>query len=109
MSPFSFHRLPLALLRVDSRQPFETGDGRQEKVRAAAQVHSEEFKECVALQAQYIYDTFGKFPATVPSIFTHMFLQAHHLDLDHYDKFYQPGEYLHTHKTHMERWHGKQF
>ena len=78
------------------------------KVRSAAQVHSEEFKECVALQAQYIYDTFGKFPATVPSIFTHMFLQAHHLDLDHYDKFYQPGEYLHTHKTHMERWHGKQ-
>ncbi len=77
------------------------------KVRAAAQVHSEEFRECVALQAQYIFDTFGKFPATVPSIFTTMFLQAHHLDLDHYDKFYQPGEYLHTHANHMERWHPK--
>jgi hypothetical protein len=39
------------------------------KVRSAAQVHSEEFRECVGLQAQYILDTFGKFPGTVPSIF----------------------------------------
>jgi hypothetical protein len=76
-----------------------------EKVRSSAQVHSEEFRECVALQAQYIYDTFGKFPATVPSIFTTIYLQAHHLDLDHYDEFYKPGEYLHTHANHMERWH----
>ena len=36
------------------------------KVRSATQVHSEEFKECVALQAQYVLDTFGKFPGTVP-------------------------------------------
>ena len=38
------------------------------KVRASANPYTEEFKECVALQAQYIYDTYGKFPATVPSI-----------------------------------------
>jgi hypothetical protein len=24
--------------------------------------------ECVAIQAQYIFDSFGKFPATVPSL-----------------------------------------
>ena len=76
------------------------------EVRSSAQVHSEEFKECVALQAQYIYDTFGKFPGTVPSISVVMYLQAHHLDLDFYDRFYRPGAYLETHFTHMERWHG---
>jgi hypothetical protein len=75
------------------------------KVRAAAQVHDERFRECVALQAQYVYDTFGKFPGTVPSMFLIMYLQAHHLDLDFYDKFYKPGAYLKTHATHMERWH----
>ncbi len=75
------------------------------KVRSAAQVHSEEFRECVALQAQYIYDTFGKFPGTVPSIFAIMYLQAHHLDLEFYDRFYQPGAYLRTHAEHMARWH----
>ncbi|MFD2512376.1 hypothetical protein ACFSRY_00740 [Pontibacter locisalis] len=75
------------------------------KVRGAAQVHDERFRECVAMQAQYLYDTFGKFPATVPSIFTLLYLQAHHLDLDFYDKFYKPGSYLRTHAHHMEKWH----
>ncbi len=77
------------------------------KVRSSAQVHSEEFKECVALQSQYIYDTFGKFPGTVPSMWIIMYLQAHHLDLEFYNKFYKPGAYLKTHARHMEHWHSK--
>jgi hypothetical protein len=76
------------------------------KVRSAAQVHDERFRDCVALQAQYIYDAFGKFPGTVPSMFLIMYLQAHHLDLEFYDKFYKPGAYLQTHREHMKRWHG---
>ena len=76
-------------------------------VRSAAEIHSEEFKECVALQAQYVFDTFGKFPGTVPSIFLIMYLQAHHLDLEFYDQFYKPGAYLKTHANHMDRWHGQ--
>jgi hypothetical protein len=75
------------------------------RVRGAAEVHGERFRECVALQAQYIFDTFGKFPGTVPSIFTLMYLQAHHLDLEFYDRFYKPGAYLRTHAEHMQRWH----
>jgi hypothetical protein len=78
-----------------------------EGVRSAAQVHSEEFRECVAIQAQYVFDTFGKFPGTVPSIFVMQYLQAHHLDLEFYDKFYKPGAYLSTHATHMARWHSE--
>jgi hypothetical protein len=75
------------------------------KVRSAARVHDERFKSCIALQAQYLYDTFGKFPGTVPSMFVIMYLQAHHLDLDFYDKFYKSGAYLKTHAMHMTRWH----
>ena len=75
------------------------------KVRGSANPYSEEFKECVALQAQYVYDTYGKFPATVQSIFTFMYIQAHHLDLDFYDHYFRPGAYLTTHKEHMKRWH----
>jgi hypothetical protein len=77
------------------------------RVRSAAQVHSEEFKECVALQAQYIFNAFGKFPGTVPSIFVITYLQAHHLDLEFYDKFYKSGGYLKTHASHMAGWHSK--
>jgi len=76
------------------------------KVRSAAQVHNEEFRSCVALQAQYVFDTFGKFPGTVPSIFVMQYLQAHHLDLEFYDKFYKPGAYLETHAQHIKQWHG---
>ena len=74
-------------------------------VRSAAQVHDERFRSCIALQAQYLYETFGKFPGTVPSMFVITYLQAHHLDLDFYDKFYKPGAYLKTHAMHMTRWH----
>lgn len=37
--------------------------------RSSAKPFTTEIKESVALQAQYIYDTYGKFPATIPSIF----------------------------------------
>ena len=39
--------------------------------------------------AQYVVDRFGKFPATVPAIFILTYLQAHHLDLEFYDRFFQ--------------------
>ena len=74
-------------------------------VRSAARVHSEEFRQCVALQAQYVFDTFGKFPGTVPSIFLIMHLQAHHLDLEFYDRFFKPGSCLKSHADHMKTWH----
>jgi hypothetical protein len=75
------------------------------QVRGAAEVHSDEFKACVALQAQYIYDRFGKFPGTVPTLFCLTYLQAHHLDLGFYDHHFGPGAYLPTQAEHMARWH----
>jgi hypothetical protein len=76
-------------------------------VRGSAQVHDEAFKACVALQAQYVFDTFGKFPGTVPTVFIMNYVQAHHLDLEFYDRFFKPGAYLATHANHMARWHGR--
>jgi hypothetical protein len=75
------------------------------RVRGAAPVHDPEFRECVATQARYILERFGKFPGTVPSVFCLTYLQAHHLDLDFYDTHFQPGAYLPTHARHLERWH----
>ena len=34
------------------------------KVRSSAKPFTDEIKECVTLQAQYLYDILGKFPAT---------------------------------------------
>jgi hypothetical protein len=38
-------------------------------------------------------------------IFIMNYVQAHHLDLDFYDRFFKPGVYLRTHAEHMQRWH----
>lgn len=76
-----------------------------QKVRTSAQQYTEEFKDCVTLQAQYVYDTFGKIPATSPSLVCMMYLQAHHLDLDFYDQHFEPGAYLRTHRDHLHQWH----
>ena len=76
-------------------------------VRGSAQVHDEDFKACITTQAQYVYDTFGKFPGTVPTLMILNYVQAHHLDLDFYDRFFRAGAYLRTHAEHMERWHGE--
>jgi hypothetical protein len=75
------------------------------RVRSSAQMHSEDFKACVGLMAQYVLDRFGKFPGTVPSIFCLTYLQAHHLDLGFYDEHFAPGAYLQTHAEHRARWH----
>ncbi len=77
------------------------------RVRGSAEVHGEEFIECVSTMAQYVYDRFGKFPGTVPSIFLLTYLQAHHLDLEFYDRFFKEGAYLRTHAEHMAHWHGE--
>jgi len=76
-------------------------------IRGSAQVHDPAFKACMALQAQYVLDIFGKFPGTVPSVFILNYVQAHHLDLEFYDRFFKPGAYLATHAAHMARWHGE--
>lgn len=73
-------------------------------IRSSAQFHNPEFQACVATMAQYIFDTFGKFPGTVPAVFSLMYLQAHHLDLDFYNHFMQEGSYLHTHANHQKWW-----
>ncbi len=75
-------------------------------VRSSAQVHDAAFRASVSAQAQYVYDTFGRFPGTHTAAYTLNMLQAHHLDLDFYDEKFRPGAYLQTHAEHMQRWHG---
>ncbi len=76
-----------------------------DRIRGAAQPYGEDFKACVAHQSQYIHDTFGKFPGTVPTLFIMNYVQAQHIDLDFYDRFFKPGAYLPTHAEHMAVWH----
>lgn len=64
--------------------------------------------ECIAATiayCTYLYDTYGRFPAYFGPMRTTLGHQAHHLDLEFYDAFYQPGAYSPTQAEHMELWH----
>lgn len=60
---------------------------------------------CVKDILRYIWDTYGRFPATVDPCSTALFYQAHHLELEFYDKFYPAGSYSPLHEKHFELWH----
>lgn len=55
--------------------------------------------------AGYVYERYGRIPATFSSMYAFTYLQAHHLDLEFYDRYFGRGAYLDTHPRHMERWH----
>lgn len=76
------------------------------KVKGSVTPYSEEFVDCMSVVAQYVHDTYGKVPATVPTIALTGYVQAQHIDTEFYDEHFQPGAYLETHAAHMERWHG---
>lgn len=77
-----------------------------EAIKRGVTPYSEEFVDCLAEVAQYIYDTKGRFPDTVTTIVLTGFVQAVHLDTEFYDTHYQEGAYLTTHAEHWRRWHG---
>ena len=54
---------------------------------------------------RYIWDTYGTFPSLVPAMQLYVYIQAQHIELDFYDKYYDGPAYLKTHKQHMEKWH----
>jgi hypothetical protein len=60
---------------------------------------------CTKAVCNYIYDTYGRFPATVDAMHLMWFMQAHHLDLDFYATYFKAGACGKTQLTHMETWH----
>lgn len=69
--------------------------------------YKEEIVACAKDICNYIYDTYGRFPAHVDAMFVPgVWVQAHHLDLAYYDKLYRNG-YSETQAQHQHLWHNK--
>lgn len=112
-TPPHFPDMRAAVMSVVDRKfgvggPFNSGtDGPYKKtdmIRSEAAPFGPEAIDCVVAMADYIYETFGRFPATVPAIFTLMYLQAHKLDIGFYDTHFEPGAYLRTHAENASNW-----
>ncbi len=70
--------------------------------------YKEEVIACTKDICNYIFETYGRFPAHVDAMFVPgVWVQAHHLDLDYYDEFYQGG-YSETQAHHQHLWHGEE-
>jgi hypothetical protein len=67
---------------------------------------SDEAIEATKALCRYVWDTYGRFPATIDPFLMTVWYQAHHLDVGFYDTYY-PDEALPAHvRTHMQRFHG---
>jgi len=53
----------------------------------------------------YVYETYGRFPATTDTKLLPVWLQVHHLDLDFYDKNFAEGIVTKAQRQHMQLWH----
>ncbi|MCW8086888.1 hypothetical protein [Sabulicella glaciei] len=73
-------------------------------VRSSAAPIDAEAIEIATVMSEYVFSTFGRFPATVPAVFLKTYLQAHRLDTEFYDRHHAPGAYLRTHARHDRNW-----
>lgn len=61
--------------------------------------------EATIAYCEYVYETYGRFPAYFGPLRTAIAHQAHHLDLEFYDTHYTAGAYSETQARHQELWH----
>lgn len=54
---------------------------------------------------EYVWDRYGRFPATTPAFHTLMGFQAGHADEGFYDRYYRQGSLSVTHRKHADQWH----
>jgi hypothetical protein len=66
---------------------------------------SEERIQIVKDFCTYVYENYGRFPAFLDPMFVRLVFQAHHLDLEFYDKHYTEGAYTKVHRNHFKLWH----
>lgn len=88
--------------------PFDTDQGGPYRENAAvrgsgARIDAEAI-EIAVIMAEYVFSTFGRFPATAPAVFINTYLQAHRLDTGFYDTHFGPEAYLQTHADHDSNW-----
>jgi len=69
--------------------------------------YTPEVVECAKDVCNYIYDTYGRFPAHVDAFYAPgMWLQFSHLEMEYYDRFFDPAQYTRQ-KAHDDLWHPK--
>jgi hypothetical protein len=75
-------------------------------VQAGIPRYSDRAIEATIAYCEYIYRRYGRFPANSGPFRTILAHQAHHLDLEFYDRFFRPDVLSGTQREHWDTWHG---
>jgi len=67
---------------------------------------SEEAVAATKLLAGYVWERYGRFPATIDPFLMTVWYQAHHLDVDFYDRYYPRAAVPDHIRNHIRDWHG---
>lgn len=67
--------------------------------------HEQRTIEAVIEFCNYVYRTYGRFPAHADAFKTVIAFQAHHVDVGFYDKFYPQDSIPQAHRDHFATWH----
>jgi hypothetical protein len=59
--------------------------------------------EATIAYCEYVWNRYGRFPATLPPYRTVLGFQACHLDAEFYDKFYRPGTLSESQRRDFQR------
>jgi len=78
------------------------GRGIQSKIPA----YSEKAIAATIAYCRYIYERYGRFPASSGPFTNLVAFQAHHLDAEFYARYYRAGALTDTHRRHAATWHG---
>jgi hypothetical protein len=78
---------------------------RAEEVMRGRPMPTPETVEIVKTFCTYVHETYGRFPAFIDPMFVRLVFQAHHLDVDFYDRFYRGEPLSDRHREHLDRWH----
>jgi hypothetical protein len=62
--------------------------------------------DAVVAFCEYVHGRYGRFLGNFGPLRNLMAFQAHHLDLEFYDRYYRPGAYEDAHREHFAVWHG---
>jgi hypothetical protein len=77
------------------------------KVQPGYSVPSKKVIQITKDYCNYVFDTYGRFPATFDTIVMPEWLQVHHLEQEFYDKYGLEKIVNETHRKHMSLWHKK--
>ncbi|MCB0872862.1 MAG: hypothetical protein H6531_01475 [Actinobacteria bacterium] len=97
----AFMAMKWSAMEEDVSKPYKDNDA---FVKAIPRPH-EETVEIVKDYCQYVWDTYGRFPAYIDPMYQRLTCQAQHVDPDFYEEYFPEGSISGQHKHHFERWH----